>query len=189
MIVLSKEEFLLKRDLYRKMIEDGAVFIHPTDTIYGLGCDARNSEAIKKIRDIKNRKDQPLSVIVPSKDWILENCLTTGEIADSLDKLPGAYTFLLNIDKKLAVSENVNPNEDSIGVRIPDNWFSKEVEFFGFPVISTSVNKQGNEFMTSIDDLDPEIKGLVDFIIYEGEKKGNSSHIIDYRFEDLEEEK
>lgn len=185
MLILSKEEFLLKHDMYKKRIEEGAVFIYPTDTIYGLGCDARNHDAVKKIRKIKERKEQPFSVIAPCKEWIIENCLTTEEIEDWLEKLPGAYTFILNLDNQDSIANNVNPGDDSVGVRIPDNWFTKEVEFFGFPVVTTSVNISGSEFMTSMDNLDPGIKGHVDFVVYEGEKHGTPSKLVDFRAENI----
>lgn len=187
MKILSKEEFQLKRDMYTKFIEDGAVFIYPTDTIYGIGCDARNKSAVSKIRELKQRMEQPFSVIVPSKAWITDNCLTAPEIIEWVEKLPGPYTLLLNLEKKGVVAQNVNPTkrEDSLGVRIPDNWFSGEVEYLGFPVITTSVNREGNEFMTSLEDMDPAFKGHVDFIVYEGEKAGNFSKLIDLRSEDI----
>ena len=71
MKVMTKDEVNVNFDDIKDMIEDGAVFIHPTDTIYGIGCDATNKEAVKKARDIKKSK-QPFSVIAPSKDWIYE---------------------------------------------------------------------------------------------------------------------
>ena len=58
MRVLSKEEFEKEKDIIRtSLIEDSQVFIYPTDTIYGIGCNALNKEAVKKIRNIKQRKD------------------------------------------------------------------------------------------------------------------------------------
>ncbi len=185
MEILSKDEFEIKKDLYKKKIEEGAIFIYPTDTIYGIGCDARNDEAITKIRQLKERLKQPFSIIAPSKEWIVENCLTTENIEDWLDKLPGKYTFILNIDNKSSLSKKVNPDEDSVGVRIPDNWFSQEIAFFGFPIITTSVNVHGDEFMTTLENLDDSFKGHVDFIIYEGEKHGQPSQLVDFRSKDV----
>jgi L-threonylcarbamoyladenylate synthase len=185
MEIISKDEFELKKDLYKKKLLDGAIFVYPTDTIYGIGCDARNYDAIKKIRKLKKRPKQPFSVIAPSKEWIIGNCLTTEGIEDWLEKLPGLYTFILNIDSKDVIANNVNPNDDSVGVRIPDNWFSKYVEFFGFPVITTAVNVSGKEFMTSMENLDDSFKGHIDFIIYEGEKHGKPSQLVDFRSEDI----
>ena len=161
-------EILTKDDKYLDRIRKGEVFIYPTDTIYGIGCDATNFKAVERIRKIKLRDIKPFSVIVPSKEWILENCY-----AKNLDKLPGSYTLILKLKNK-CVSENVSKN--TLGVRIPDHWISEVVKELGFPIVTTSVNKSGEKPMTSLKDLDLE----VDFVIYEGEKKGKSSEIISF---------
>ena len=70
------------------------------------------------------------------------------------------------------------PAVDTIGIRIPNHWFTPFVEELGLPIVTTSANKVGRMFMTSIEDIDPEIKNNVDFIIYEGEKKGRPSNIV-----------
>ena len=179
MRVLSKEEFLKEKDVIRtSLIEKSPVFIYPTDTIYGIGCNANNKEAVDKIREIKQRKESPFSVIAPSKEWIDENCIVNDNAKDWVKRLPGPYTLILKT-KKQGVAENIAPDLDSLGVRIPDHWFSSFVEEIDIPVVTTSVNKSGEDFMTSLEDLDSEIKSKVDFIVYEGEKKGRPSKIID----------
>ena len=92
--------------------------------------------------------------------------------------MPGPYTLILKT-KKECVAKNVAPGLDTLGVRIPDNWFSNFVSEIDIPIVSTSVNKASEDFMTSLEDLDSEIKSMVDFIVYEGEKKGKPSRIID----------
>ncbi|MCH8329729.1 MAG: threonylcarbamoyl-AMP synthase [Nanoarchaeota archaeon] len=179
MRVLSKEEFENQKDSIRtSLIENCPVFIYPTDTIYGIGCNATNKEAVEKIRDIKQRKSNPFSVIAPSKEWIDENCVITENVKDWVKRLPGPYTLILKI-KKQCVAENVAPGLDTLGIRIPDHWFSNFVNEIDIPIVTTSVNKSNEDFMTSLDDLDTEIKSRVDFVVYEGEKKAQSSRIID----------
>ena len=179
MRVLSKEEFENQKDVIRtSLIENKTVFIYPTDTVYGIGCNALNKEPVEKIRDIKQRKTNPFSVIAPSKEWIDENCIINDNAKDWIKRLPGPYTLILKI-KKPCVAENVTLGINSLGVRIPDHWFSNFVSEIGIPIVSTSVNKSGNDPMTSLDDLDSEIKSRVDFIVYEDEKKGSPSKIID----------
>ncbi|UCG95440.1 MAG: Sua5/YciO/YrdC/YwlC family protein, partial [archaeon] len=117
---------------------------------------------------------KPFSVIAPSKEWILENCVV-GE-AD-LTRLPGPYTLILKLKQK-CVAENVNLGLDTLGVRIPDNWFSQLIKETGIPIVTTSVNLTGQKFMTSLDSLDPKIKDAVDFIVYEGPLRGSPSEII-----------
>ena len=173
MRILTKEEFRYDLELFSKRIKEGAVFIYPTDTIYGIGCSALNENAVKKIRELKNRPDNPFSVIAPSKEWIKSNC----EV-DSLDILPGPYTLIAKL-KKSAVVESVNLGQETLGVRIPDHWISNIVKELKIPIVTTSVNKAGKQFMTSLEDLDEEIKGKVEFIVYEGKKQSRPSKIID----------
>ena len=179
MRVLSKEEFENQKDTIRtSLIENKTVFIYPTDTVYGIGCNATNKEAVQKIRDIKQRKTNPFSVIVPSKEWIEENCIVNDNAKDWVKRLPGPYTLVLKV-KKRSLAENVAPDLDTIGVRIPDHWISNFIFEIDIPIVTTSANKSGENPMSSIDDLDTDIKSRVDFIVYEGEKKGQSSKIID----------
>ena len=163
-------EILTKDKISKNKIMNGAVFIYPTDTIYGIGCDARNDKSVKRIRKIKLRETKPFSVIAPSKSWIKENCF----VGDELNYLPGPYTLILKLKNKNCISKFVNNDLETLGVRIPNHWFSKIVEELGIPIVTTSVNKTGEKFMTCLEDLD--IK--VDFVIYEGKLKGKPSKII-----------
>jgi L-threonylcarbamoyladenylate synthase len=178
MKVYNKDEFNINRERLLREIKKGAVFIHPTDTIYGLGCDATNSEAVKKIREIKGRYNQPFSVIAPSKEWIIENCEVPKEGEEWLEKLPGPYTLILKLKNDGAVCPETNPGGCSLGVRIPQHWFSVAVRDLGIPTITTSANPVGKDFMTSMDNLSSDISSAVDFAVYEGEKKASPSTII-----------
>jgi L-threonylcarbamoyladenylate synthase len=179
MRVLSKEEFLEEKDAIKtKLIEEHPVFIYPTDTIYGIGCNALDKEAVKKVRRIKKRKDSPFSVIAPSKEWIEQNYILNENAKEWVKKLPGPYTLILKIKKK-CVADNIAPGLDTVGIRIPEHWFSDFVKDADIPIVSTSVNKSSQDFMTSLENLDEDIKSKVDFIFYEGEKKGRPSKIID----------
>ena len=179
MLILSKEEFEQEKYAIKtKLEENSPIFIYPTDTIYGLGCNALSKEAIEKVRIAKQRTQNPFSVIAPSKEWIMENCIVDNSGKEWLKKLPGPYTLIFKI-KKQCVAENVAPGLKTLGVRIPDHWFSKFAQELGIPIVTTSANKSSEDFMTSLDDLDPDIKSRVDFIVYEGEKIGRPSKIVD----------
>ena len=179
MNILTKEEFHVNFDDIKISIEEGAVFIHPTDTIYGIGCDATNRDAVKKIRDIKDRHESPFSIIAPNKEWILENCHVNEKAKEWIDKLPGAYTLILKLKNKEAIAPNVNFDMETLGVRIPEHWFGEAVSKIEKPIVTTSANKSGEDFMTSLDDLNPRIQSDIEFIIYEDEKHGRPSTIVD----------
>ena len=174
-----KEEVGLKTDDIKESIVLGKLFIHPTDTIYGIGCNARSSSAVKEVRKVKQREKTPFSVMAPSKQWIKENFEITKQAEKWLDKLPGPYTLILKKKNPTCVAAEVAPGLDTVGVRIPDHWFAKIVEELKIPIITTSANQTGKTFMTSLEDIDPEVEKGMHFAIYEGEKKGRPSKIID----------
>lgn len=178
MRILTKEEVNIEKHQLINKIKDGAVFIYPTDTIYGIGCNALNSSAVKKIREIKGRYENPFSVIAPSRQWIFDSCIISEEGMKWIDKLPGPYTLILKVNDN-AVSKEVNPKLETLGLRIPDHWISSFVSELEVPIITTSVNKTSQDFMTSLDNLDSSIKSSVEFFINEGEKKGRPSKIVD----------
>lgn len=178
MQTINQVEYEHREEELEMKIIRGAVFVHPTDTIYGLGCNAKDSAAVRRIRDIKERQDQPFSVIAPSLRWIRDNCVITPEAEEWMHKLPGPYTLILKLRDKSCVASEVIPGLDSLGVRIPDHWFAKAATRLQIPIVTTSANVTGKEFMTSIDDIDPKIASNVDFVVYEGRKESRPSKIV-----------
>ena len=115
---ISEEEFKTEKLIFFKKIKEGALFIHPTDTIYGIGCNALNHDSVYRIREAKERYTAPFSVIAPSKDWVRQNCEVNEKVEEWLNKLPGAYTLILKLKDKDAVAPNVNMDMDTLGIRI-----------------------------------------------------------------------
>ena len=177
METLTRCELGVRRSEMVQRILEGGIFIHPTDTIYGLGCDATSSTAVKNLRKLKERPEAPFSVWAPSKEWIRENFEMNSSVEKWVNEFPGPYTLILKVKKKV-VAKNVHPGDETIGVRIPNHWFSEFVVRLGVPIVTTSANKIGRMFMTSLEDLDPEIMKGVRFAIYEGVKKGKPSKIV-----------
>lgn len=176
MKVLSKNDVVVNRPKLIEQIKRGAVFIYPTDTIYGIGCDATNDSSVRKIRELKERDTKPFSVIAPSIDWIKENCGLNDKAKAWLLKLPGPYTLILNLKNPNAVCAQTNMGLKTLGVRIPDHWISSVVADVGKPVITTSVNLAGKPPATRREQIE---QFAVDFIIFEGDKQGKPSTVID----------
>lgn len=179
MRILNFEELNLEKQSVIDSIINGNVFIHPTDTIYGIGCNAQNLKSVKKIRQLKARAANPFSVIAPSLDWIKENCIITEESGEWLEKLPGPYTLIFRLKKGNCVAKEVNPGLSTLGIRIPSHWIRNVVAEAEVPVVTTSVNRSNEDYMTSLEDLDATIKSGIDFMLYEGKKEGKPSKIID----------
>jgi L-threonylcarbamoyladenylate synthase len=177
MEVLTKKELAMRKEEILSKIKNGVIFIYPTDTIYGIGCVATNEKSVKKIREIKQRPTSPLSIWVPNIEWISTNCSITPTAAEWLGKLPGPYTLILPLHTQIAIANGVS-NKDSIGIRFPEHWFHEYVEELNIPIISTSANVHGQQFMTSLENLNPDIEKKVEFMIYEGPREARPSKII-----------
>jgi L-threonylcarbamoyladenylate synthase len=180
--VLTKEELFLEPNFTKKLRE--SIFIYPTDTIYSIGCDATNEQLVKKLRSLKQRSDQPFSIIMPDKNTISEKCESDSAIRRWIDMLPGPYTLILRVKNKFFPG-SVNPKNDTVAIRIPNHWFSEVVTKMNVPVITTSVNISGEDFMTSLEDLNPDIKKHVDYIIYEGPLSGKPSTVVHLEGEEV----
>ena len=145
-----------------EIILKGGVVVYPTDTCYGLGCDATNAKAIEKIFRIKGReKDKPLPLIASSIDMI-EKYVFLEERAIKLYKsFPGISVALRKKGK--AVPDIVN--KEKLAFRIPSNEISRKLsELSDKPIISTSANKSGDPSPYSIDEVKLSVKEYIEEI-------------------------
>ncbi len=149
-----------------KRMKEGDIFIYPTDTIYGIGCNALNEESVEKIRKIKGREaSKPFSVIAPTKKWIYDNLEIKNK--NYIKKLPGPFTFIFNI-KKGSLAKKINKGLDSLGVRIPDHEFTSFVKRANIPFITTSVNYSSQKPIRTIKEIPKSMLKKVDFVIDAG---------------------
>jgi len=175
MIKIIKMDELKEKDLL-KSIQDGKVIIYPTDTIYGIGCDARNGSAVQKIREIKNRTDKPFSIIAPSKQWIYENFEVNNK--NYVERLPGPYTFLLKTKKPGVVSHHTS-NGEIMGIRIPDHKVTALIQKGRAPFITTGINSSGDEPINDIKKIPKKVLSHVDLVIDDGILNNQASVLID----------
>jgi len=161
-----------KQEIIKK-IKKGKIFIYPTDTIYGIGCDATNQQSVNKIKQIKKRKNKPMSVIAPNISWIKDHLI----IDIDLDKyLPGPFTIILKKKNKNFL-KHVS-DTDMLGIRIPKCNITKTIQMSGVPFITTSVNLAGEKPITKISEIPDQIKDQIDVIIDQGPLTGKPSTII-----------
>ena len=158
-----------------KRINLGEVFIYPTDTIYGLGCDATNEGSVKSIRVIKQRFDKPFSVIAPNKLWILRNFEANKSY---IDKLPGPFTYILKPRRNDLVAPSV-ANGDTIGIRIPNHAIIPIIQKARRPFVTTSVNLAGEAPYTDIKKIPRAIIDSVDIVIDAGKLTNKPSTVLD----------
>ena len=148
---------------------EGDILLYPTDTLYGLGVDALNSEAIKRLKELKGRDEgKPISVIISDME-MAETYAEVTPLAKRLAErfLPGKLTIILNAKN---LHDELTGGTGTIGIRIPNHVFCLALaKEFGRPYTATSANIAGEESKRSV----PEI--LAQF----GEKAGGIGKVID----------
>jgi tRNA threonylcarbamoyl adenosine modification protein (Sua5/YciO/YrdC/YwlC family) len=168
---------VLKDSKIRREVEvailEGRIFLYPTDTVYGIGCDASNPVAVKRIRTIKT-SDHPFSVIAPSKAWIRENLIVTRP--SYLKKLPGPYTLIFRMKKQAVCKE---ASVGTLGVRIPKHPFTKIIQQAGVPFVTTSANMSGETPVWSTGSVPDGIERHIDIAVHQDILNNPPSRVID----------
>lgn len=163
-----------------EVLNCGGVIVYPTDTLYGIGSDATNADAVKKVFEIKGRDfRKPLLVAVADVETA-KKIVFWNKYADILAKkfLPGPLTLVLK--KKIKLPEELTCGSERIGVRIPNNSVTlKILKKFGKPITTTSANISGEENITDLKKLSKEIKEKVDLIVPGRCKYKKPSTVID----------
>jgi L-threonylcarbamoyladenylate synthase len=174
-----------QKDFLIEEIKEGKIFIYPTDTILGIGCNAADDIAVKKIFEIKKRDLKPTLVIAPNKEWIYTNCEVNEKQKNEIEtKLPGPVSFILKL-KKEAIENNIISKEvlcgkNTIGVRIPNSKFTFLIEKLGIPFVTTSVNISDKPPALKLKDISDEILSQVDYVVSTDEiLSGTPSSIFD----------
>ena len=149
-----------------EILKKGGVILYPTDTIWGLGCDPTNFEAVKRIFEIKKRVDSK-SMLLLAKDM---NMIQTyvheiPEIAYSLVEADDSKPLTIIYPNAIGLASNLLADDKSIGMRIPKDPFCQKLLYsFRKPLVSTSANISGKPFPSFFDEIDEEIKSKVDYI-------------------------
>ena len=166
---LTRAELFAEKKKIIPQLKD-KIFIFPTDHGYSIGCDANNSELIQKIRDAKSMRVKPLAIIPPSVKWIKENCELKNGAEEELGLIehegePHCVILELNLKNKEAISNKVNNNGKKLNVKMPEHWITDFVKELGYPIVSTSANVAGEDFITKIDYLNDDLRSITSFAI------------------------
>ena len=149
-----------------EVLKAGGVILYPTDTVWGLGCDATNSEAVDNIFKIKQREEsKSLVTLVANLDMLALYVKEIPEAALSLIEVNDAPMTII-YPQGVALAENVVAADGSVAIRIPMNEFCRQLSFrFRRPVVSTSANISGEATPKSIREVTQEIKDAVDYVV------------------------
>lgn len=157
-----------------QVMSEGGVILYPTDTIWGIGCDATNEEAVRRVYAIKQRVDsKAMLVLVDSQAKIDFYVKEVPPIAwDILDMADKPLTIIYDGARNLA--QNLLAEDGSVGIRITAEEFSKQLCFrFRKAIVSTSANISGQPSPANFSEISEEIKSQVDYIVnYRQNEKG-----------------
>ena len=174
--LIPLEEFVRNEELWKIFLN--SVVVYPTDTVYGIGCDAENVELVERIYEIKRRdRSKPLSIIAPSFEWIEEHFVITRDILEKF--LPGKYTLVLE-KKNPSFLSHVSKGR-SVGVRIIEHEIMRVFSSLKKPIVTTSANLSGKPAPSSIEEIDKEILSKVDYIIDGGKLYGKPSRVVEIK--------
>lgn len=164
----------------KESLRKGRILLYPTDTIWGIGCDAQNSDAIDKVYRIKKRNDSKALICLVADQTMLEELV--GEVHPKL--LPYLnknrpttiiYPKVKNVSKRLLAEDG------SIGIRVTkDSFCSSLIKSFGGPIVSTSANISGSESPSTFKEISHQILEAIDDIVplRQNEKQNQASRIL-----------
>lgn len=164
------------------IVSSGGIILYPTDTIWGLGCDATNSSAIEKIYEIKQRPaNKSLIILLPSLKEILKYiAIPPINIQEVYDEFTLPTTVIL--DNALNLPHNLVNEDGSIAIRIPNDEFCKRLLMkIKTPLVSTSANISNMPSPSFFSEISDEIKNKVDYIVDHKRKendKKSASRIV-----------
>lgn len=149
-----------------EIMQQGGVILYPTDTVWGIGCDATNSDAVERIFRIKKRADNKAMLVLLDNPAKLQTYVQdVPDIAwDMIDLTDSPLTIIYEGAKNIA--PNLVSEDGCIGIRITDELFSKELcKQFRKPIVSTSANVSGSDTPLFFNEISNEIKQSVDYIV------------------------
>ena len=163
-----------------KVISSGGVLVYPTDTIYGFGVNAKDSMAIDKLNNIKNRKG-PISVIAPNREtvstWLN---IKEEEKLNAASHLGAQNTIIYPVKKNIVHEKIMGPN-NTLGIRIPNHPFCDLISnLCKTPITTTSVNRTGESPKNNVEEILNSFPTEIDLIIEDGDLINVASKIFIY---------
>lgn len=159
-----------RQDDIKKAVEvmkNGGVILYPTDTVWGIGCDATNAEAVAKVYKIKQRDDSKALICLVDSDARFQRYVRNApEVAWNVMELATKPTTVI-FDEAVNLAPNLIAEDGSIAMRITNEEFSKELCYrFQKPIVSTSANISGQPAAQNYCDISEELLNAVDYVCF-----------------------
>ena len=158
----------LKEEVFKatEILKQGGVILYPTDTIWGLGCDATNEKAVKRIYEIKQREDNKSMLVLLDDAGKIASYADVPDIALQLIEVSDKPMTIIYPNARNLASNLINAADQTIGIRITEEEFSKSLIFrFRKPIVSTSANISGQPSPGCYAEISDEVKNAVDYIV------------------------
>lgn len=164
-----------------EIIKEGGIILYPTDTVWGIGCDATNAEAVAKIYKLKRRAETQSMIVLMNGEKMMYNVFKNiPEVAWQILDLSEKPTTLI-LDEPRNVASNIIASDNSLAIRLVKEPFCfKLLERMKKPLVSTSANISGQPTPLAFKDINPEIVKGVDYVVdlYRDKVGGKPSTII-----------
>jgi L-threonylcarbamoyladenylate synthase len=160
-------------------VREGHAVVYPTETVYGLGADATDADAVERVFDLKGRsRAKPLSLGVPSVDAALDYTRPTAVEERFMRRfLPGPVTVV--VERRPSLPDALTAGQERVGVRVPDHETALDLLERAPPLTATSANRSGSPSVTRVADLDDRIRDGVAVVVDGGETPGTESTVVD----------
>ncbi len=149
-----------------KILKEGSLLLYPTDTVWGVGCDATAAQAIQKIYRLKKRQESKALICLVSDFEMLQNYVQTipKNLKEILDQQTKPTTVIYTHPK--GVAKNLVASDDTLAIRICKNTFCQAlIRALGKPIVSTSANISGEATPKNFSQISSKIKGGVDYVV------------------------
>ena len=165
-----------------RVLREGGIILYPTDTVWGLGCDATNAEAVERIYRLKRSENKKsMLVLCASADMVVRYVNRAPGIAFEVMEIATSPLTLI-LPGATGVAANLIPDEGTLGIRVPDHEFCRRMlRALQRPVVSTSANISGEATPAGLQEVSREIIDGVDFVVnprFEGKPTRKASSII-----------
>ena len=145
-----------------EVLKNGGTILYPTDTIWGIGCDARNASAVAKIFDIKKRTESKAMISLVCNTEMIDDYTNSNQLQISLSDKPTTVIYQ-NVN---SLASNLIAKDKTAAFRISSDEFCyRLVSEFGFPIVSTSANISGKDLPKQFLEISDEIKDNVDYVV------------------------
>lgn len=165
-----------------KVLKEGGLILYPTDTVWGIGCDATNEKAVAKVYALKHREDSKALVLLAADlDMVARYIKEIPQMAIQLVEVNDAPMTIV-YPGAMGLAHNVVAEDGSVGIRIPLQGFCTELlKRFPRPIVSTSANISGEACPKNFSEISPAILEGVDYVVdpqFESSSSGKASQII-----------